>query len=185
MSLFGGNQLSAWSGSPVGHHDDRMTARGWALPLALLVFATSARSNDAERPSADDQDSQQAADDHDRLLGVWERGDQIPPPSEFRLYEGPLHCEMDDALILNMRWPVGGNGEGAGASFVRDPDGVMAEYTDEPFVPDTQLPDDAVPTGYESDAEVELWLASDLSAAYLVGSGTVEAWPALESWVCA
>jgi hypothetical protein len=187
MALFCGNQISAWSGLPVGHDDDRVTARGWALLLALLVLAASAcSSNDPERTLvADDPNRQQAADDHDRLLGLWERGDQLPPSSEFRLYEGPLHCEMEDALILNMRWPVGRNGEGAGASFVRDPDGVMAEYTDEPFAPDTQLPDDAVATGYESDAEAELWLASDLSAAYLVDSGTVEAWPALESWVCA
>jgi hypothetical protein len=147
----------------------RVISHGRALGLALLVCAASAC--DSNGP--------------ERLLEGWERDGREVPQAEFQVYAGPLHCDMDDALILNMRWPVGSNGEGTGASFVRDPDGVMAHYTDAPFVPDTELPDDAVPTGYENDAEVELWLASDLSAAYLVDGGTVEAWPALQSWVCA
>jgi len=176
---FGGNQAAAPSGLLVGHHDDRVTARGWALPLALLVLATAAcSSNDPERPLA--------ADNHDRLLGLWERGDHIPLPSDFRLYEGEVHCAMDSALILDMRWPLdGGSTENAGRLFVRDPEGVFAEETVESFDPDAELPDDAIPTGYEKGTGIELWLANDLSTAYAVDSDTVEAWPALPGWGCA
>ncbi len=135
---------------------------------------------------ADDADRQQAADDHDRLLGLWERGDQLPPSSQFRLYEGETHCDMDSALILDIRWPVdGGNTDTANRLFVRDPEGVFAEETVESFDPDAELPDDAIPTGYEKGTGIELWLANDLSTAYAVDSDTVEAWPALPGWSCA
>ena len=165
-----------------------MTARGRGLLIALLVSATSAcGSIDPERPLASvDPDRQHAADDHDRLLGLWERGDRIPPSSEFRLYEGESHCDMTSALLLDMRWPLdGGNAQDADLSFVRDPEGVFAEETVESFDPDAELPDDAIATGYEKAYGVELWLAKDLSTAYAVDGDTVEAWPALPGWGCA
>ena len=135
--------------------------------------------NEDERPPA--------GGDHDRLLGLWERGDQIPLPSDFRLYEGETHCDMDSALVLDIRWPLdGGSPEDAGRSFVRDPEGVFAEDTAGSFDPDAELPDDAIPTGYEKGTGVELWLADDLTTAYAVDSDTVEAWPALPGdWICA
>jgi hypothetical protein len=156
-----------------------VTARRWAPFLGLLVLGTSAcGGSSGERPPA--------GDDHDRLLGLWERGDRIPPPSEFRLYEGETHCDMDSALLLDMRWPLdGGSTENAERLFVRDPEGVFAKNTVESFDPDAELPDDAIPTGYEKGTGVELWLANDLSTAYVVDSDTVEAWPALPGWGCA
>ena len=135
----------------------------------MLVLATSACGSN----------------DHDRLLKGWERGDREVPQSEFQTYPGPAHCDMGDALILNMRWPLdGGSTENAVVQFVRDPEGAMAEYTVESFIPDAELPGDAVQTGYEN-AGVELWLADDLSKAYLADGDTVEAWPALQRWICA
>jgi nitrous oxidase accessory protein NosD len=102
------------------------------------------------------------------------------------MYEGETHCDMDSALILDMRWPLdGGNTENADLLFVRDPEGVFAKDTVESFVPDAELPGDAIPTGYEKGPGVELWLANDLSTAYVVDSDTVEAWPALPGWGCA
>ncbi len=187
--LFDGNQAAAWTSLLAGHHHDRVTARGWALPVALLVFATSGcGSNGPERPQAsDDPDRQVASDDHGRLLGLWERGDQIPPSSEFRLREGESHCDMDSALLMDMRWPLdGGNTENADLSFVRDLEGVFAKNTVESFDADAELPDDAIPTGYDNGDGVELWLANDLSKVYAVDSDTVEAWPALPGGsVCA
>lgn len=104
-----------------------------------------------------------------------------------RIYEGETHCDMDSALILEIHWPVDdGSTQNAGHSFVRDPEGVFAERTLGSFVPDAELPDDAIPTGWENGTGVELWLANDLSTAYAVGSDTVEAWPALTGgWICA
>ena len=99
---------------------------------------------------------------------------------------GEAHCEWEDALLLDLVWPTGGEpAVGADRSFVRDPDGVMDEFTVDPFEPDAELPDDAVDTGYENAAGIELWLASDLSTAFVVDGNTVEAWPALRGWVCA
>ncbi len=124
-------------------------------------------------------------DDRDRLLEGWELDGRAVPQSELRMAAGPMHCEWDDALILDLIGPTGGaSTPGAGRSFVRDPDGVMDEYTVDPFVPDAELPDDAVATGYEN-AGIELWVAGDLSAAFVVDGDTVEAWPALGPWVCA
>jgi hypothetical protein len=139
-----------------------VTARSWASLLALLVFATSACGSD----------------DHERLL----TGDD-----DGRIYAGETHCDMDSALILEIDWPVDGDStENAVHVFVRDPEGVFAENTVGSFVSDAELPDDATPTGWENDTGVELWLADDLSAAYAVGSDTVEAWPALPGgWICA
>ncbi len=175
-SPFGGNRAPALNGRPVGDHDERVTARGWAPLLALLVLATSACGSDgAERLLT--------GDDHDGLQAGWERGDQVPP-SVLRIYEGEIHCDMDSALLLEIHWPP--DAGGTGHTFVRDPEGVFAQDTAGPFDPDAELPDGAIPTGWEHGTGVELWLADDLSAAYAVDSDTVEAWPALPGgWICA
>jgi hypothetical protein len=174
-SLFGVDRAGAWNGRSVRGHGDRVTVRGWALPLALLVLASSAcGGNGDERPLA--------GGDHDHLLGVWDRAraDRTTSLSGFRVYEGESHCEMDSAVVLEMRWPLdGGSTESAGHVFVRDPEGVFAEDTVGSFVPDAELPGDAIPTGWENGTGVELCLADDLSTAYAVDGDTVEAWPAL------
>jgi hypothetical protein len=143
--------------------------RGWALLLGLVLTTASC-----------------AGDDRERLLEGWQLDGRDVPRSEFWLDVGPVHCEWDDALILNLSWPAGDDpARGAGGSFVRDPDGVMDEFTGDPFVRDAELPDDAVDTGYENAAGIELWLAGDLSTAFVVDGDAVEAWPALGGWVCA
>lgn len=177
-SLFSSNRAAAWSGLPVGHHDERVTARGWALPFALLVLATSAcGSDDAERLLT--------GDDHDGLQAGWERDAELPA-SVIRIYEGETHCDMDSALLLEIHWPPDGGTESTGHTFVRDPEGVFAQDTDGSFDPDAELPGDAIPTGWEHGTGVALWLADDLSTAYAVDGDSVEAWPALTSgWICA
>ncbi|MDT0277592.1 hypothetical protein [Blastococcus goldschmidtiae] len=148
-----------------------MTARGWALPLALLVFGTSACGSD-------DHERLLTGDDPGREEAGWER-DEEAPPSLIRIYEGETHCDKDSALILDIHWPLDGDStERAGHVFVRDPEGVLAEETAGPFVPDAELPEDAIPTGWEHGTGLELWLADDLSTAYAVDGDTVEAWPA-------
>jgi hypothetical protein len=179
-SLFDGDPVAAQGGPLVGKHDDRVTARSRALLLALLLFATSAcGSNDHERLLT--------GDDNGPSPAGWERGDQEVPPSVIRIYEGETHCDMDSALILEIDWPLdGGSTENAVHVFVRDPEGVFAQNTVGSFAGDAELPDDAIPTGWENDTGVELWLANDLSTAYAVDSDTVEAWPALPGgWICA
>lgn len=116
-------------------------------------------------------------DGRERLQG-WERNGREVAQSEVGVFVGPEHCGWDSALLLQTPWPQEPGDPGAGPrSFVRDPDGVMAEFTTESFVPDAELPDDAVETGYTSDSGVELWRSDDFSTAYLVDGDTVEAWP--------
>ena len=179
-SLFGSNRAAARSGLPVGQHDERVTARGWAPLLALLLLATSACGSDhSERLLT--------GDDHDGLQAGWERTDQDVPASVIRIYQGETHCDMDSALLLEIPWPPDGNSpENVVHVFVRDPEDVFARETDGSFDPDAELPDDAIPTGWEHGTGVELWLADDLSTAYAVDGDTAEAWPALVGgWICA
>jgi hypothetical protein len=104
-----------------------------------------------------------------------------------RISEGEVHCDMNSALILEIDWPLGGGStENAMHVFVRDPDGVFAQDATGSFVSDAELPDDAIPTGYEKGTGVELWRADDLTTAYAADGDTVEAWPALPGgWICA
>lgn len=141
------------------------------LLVAVLAFTASACGND----------------DGERFLGDWERNGDEVPRSEIQVFAGPSHCDWQEALILNVAWPLDGDPpEDAYRGFVRDPNGVMADYTAEPFDSDADLPDDAEATGYENDAGVELWLADDDATAYLVDGDAVEAWPVLdEGTVCA
>ncbi len=146
-----------------------MTAHRRAVLLALLVLATSA-----------------CGDDHERLLKGWERDGRGVSESEIRTDAGATHCEWDDALILGLVWPLDGDGSGgAWHSYVRDPEGVMADYSAGSFDDDAELPGDAVATGYEHDAAGELWLADDLATAYLVDGDAVEAWPTVGGALCA
>ena len=161
----------------------RSAARGGALLLGVgLVLGTAACGGDDRVRPLDGR--QLGEDDRERLQKGWQRdGRTVSQPT---LRPGETHCEWEDALLLDLVWPTGGEpGTGADRSFVRDPEGVMDEFTVDPFVPDAELPDDAVDTGYENAAGIELWLASDLSTAFVVDGDTVEAWPALGPWVCA
>lgn len=120
-------------------------------------------------------------DSRDRFIEGWERDGREVPQSELRVLVGPEHCEWNSALFLDMLYPLNTDDPGAGRSFTRDPDGVMADYTTEPFVPDAELPDDAVKTAYRNDAGIELWRSEDFSTAYLVHGDIVEAWPSVSS----
>ena len=179
-SRFDGDRSAAHAGPLFADHPDRVTARSRALLLALLVFATSACASD-------DHERLLTGDDDGPSLAGWERSDPEVAPSVIRIYEGEVHCDMDSALILEIDWPPdGGSTENAVNVFVRDPEGVFAQDTVGSFVPDAELPDDAIPTGWQNDTGVELWLADDLTTAYAVDGDTVEAWPALPGgWMCA
>lgn len=159
----------------------RSAVRGGVL---LLALATAACGGDERERLPEGW--QLEDDDRERLMEGWRLDGREVPRSEFWIQAGETHCEWEDALVLDLRWPPGdAPAPGAGSSFVRDPGGVMDDLTVDPFVPDADLPDDAVDTGYENAAGMILWVAGDLSTAFLVDGDTVEAWPALSPWVCA
>ena len=149
-----------------------------ALVVAVVTWlALRARSADAPGTAG-------VAPLPEGLMVGWQLDGRAVSQPTFR--PGETHCEWGDALVLSMVWPAGADpAPDAHRSFVRDPGGVMDEFTAAPFVPDAELPDDAVDTGYENDAGIELWLAGDLATAFVVDGDTVEAWPALGAWVCA
>jgi hypothetical protein len=89
-------------------------------------------------------------------------------------YRGSDHCGWESVTFVAVGRPGAG-----GAQYVRDPEGAVDPGLSARLRLDTELPDDAEPTGFETDDGAELWLSeSDPSAAYLRDlSGDVEAWP--------
>ncbi len=106
------------------------------------------------------------------------------PVDVVRVYRGADHCGWHRTLILEVDWertnldpPVGAPGH-----YVRDPAsvGLRGDAVAGPFERYSDLPPDAIPTGYRTDG-VELWASpSSLhKAVYLVTDRRVERWPAL------
>jgi len=119
-------------------------------------------------------------------LRVWhdQAGDRVPV-STITHYPGPEHCDWQDITFLSM-------GDGRAETQYLGGDGTE-EFAGQDLLTttydgDTVLPDDATDTGYEYD-DWHLWLASDRTAAYVVGTddpSQVERWPAAkDSIACA
>ncbi|CCG04082.1 hypothetical protein [Blastococcus saxobsidens] len=110
----------------------------------------------------------------------WELHGAPVDRQELESYAGVEHCGWASAVFLHVTWPPGG---AEWYQFVRDPDGSVSGELADRLRTDTELPEDAVPTGYLSDAGTELWLAADVppGTAYLVDTeDVVEAWPRAE-----
>lgn len=106
----------------------------------------------------------------DELLAfeVWLDADgERMPSAVIKTYQGDDHCDQESATLLSLE----------GALFVADPRGVLGDVsaaTD--FDDDTELPADAVDSGYRHESR-KLWLSADGSIAYMVTDDKVEAWP--------
>ena len=107
--------------------------------------------------------------DQDLPFEIWTDRDGIRVPvATLSSAAGPSHCDWESVTFLRI----------GDESFVRDPDGAFAEATGlRPFQPDTNLPSDAVDTGYRREGTA-LWIAADRTTAYFVGPERVEGWPA-------
>jgi hypothetical protein len=129
----------------------------------------------------------------DRYVGVWtgpngapaERGESRDRTFEVASRPMPDHCDWQDAIILQVAWPLGSTSAIGDSTevrgFIRDPEGVL------PDVPgafrgeldlQAELPEGARRTGYRLD-EVELWFGPDdgKEYAYLKRGDDVERWP--------
>ncbi|MEX0783129.1 MAG: hypothetical protein WD557_10795 [Dehalococcoidia bacterium] len=115
----------------------------------------------------------------DQLLSEWHDASGADVPrSTVISYRGDEHCETE-----NIWWIALDRGpESDGGQYVRDPSGVLDSLhlpempTPGTFAEQTQLPGDAVPSGYHTE-EAELWLEPDGSAVYLVFEDRIERWP--------
>jgi hypothetical protein len=84
-------------------------------------------------------------------------------------WRGPAHCDWTaiQFLVLKAHRP----GE---RQFLRDPEGILADYVTRPYDPGARLPADAKDSGYRR-AGGALWLTA--TAAYFVTADKVELWP--------
>ena len=108
---------------------------------------------------------------------VWTDADGVRlPQGTVMSFAGSAHCDWEDLTYLLLEEHEFGKGR----EFIggrADPEVASMQRTT--YDADVTLPDDATDTGYRRDGR-ELWLAADGSAAYLVGPGRTERWPASE-----
>lgn len=100
-------------------------------------------------------------------LQVWTDSDgRAVPTTTIESWTGPQHCDWQSMTFLHV----------GKAEYVRDPHPELADFFAEPYDEHTELPADAVDTGFQRDGE-HLWLSPDKRRAYVGTRDDVEAWP--------
>jgi hypothetical protein len=84
---------------------------------------------------------------------------------------GPRHCQWESAIWLDVRL------DGREGWYVRDPEGVLESFVDEPYLESTTMPAGATDSGFHA-GELSLWWGPDDSAVYMVVGDSIERWPA-------
>ena len=88
------------------------------------------------------------------------------PTTELEAWRGPEHCDWQSMVLLYLD----------GRMYVREPVPDLADSFDEEWQASTELPADAVDTGYERDGE-HLWLSADRRRVFVGSPDDVELWP--------
>lgn len=102
-------------------------------------------------------------------LQIWTDADGRPAPtSTIQGWTGPEHCDWQSMTFLTR--------DEEQSSYVRDPLPELHDYFAEPYEPHTELPTDAIDTGFSRAGE-HLWLSSDRQQAFVGTADDVEAWP--------
>lgn len=105
-------------------------------------------------------------------LQVWTDEEGRPvPTTRLGAWRGPEHCDWQSMTFLDLR----------GRTYVRGLQPELREYATGPFRPHTELPADAVDTGFRREGD-RLWLAADRKSVYVGTAGSdgttdVEQWP--------
>jgi hypothetical protein len=116
-----------------------------------------------------------AAVTDDWWLQVWHREDgSRVPTSQVSSYDGPAHCDWQDVRFLEL----------GDRTYLRDPEGKLADLSQGRFDASTALPDSARDSGFRRDGWA-LWTVPGGDAVYLVGQGGVEKWPGARQVGCA
>jgi hypothetical protein len=91
-------------------------------------------------------------------------------------FAGPAHCEWQSARMLHIE-----QDDGSVTQYLRDPEGVF-DFAPllETYAEDTELPADAMDSGYRSREGFELWFTLSDRAAYVVTPDGIERWPRAE-----
>lgn len=142
--------------------------------VAIIVADSALPSEDweVETFASCDPSEYDPASDQASPIGVWIDADgNRTPTSVISSLKGAEHCGWESVtyLLYNDR------------QYISDPTGAMdgVEFVI-PFESDTELPSDAVDTGYSREGRT-LWLSADETVAYLVAEDRVEAWPTPDS----
>lgn len=111
--------------------------------------------------------------DADAGFEIWtDRDGNRVPIHELTISRGlPAHCGWESASVIGFdmrseQW----------TDYVRDPEGVLTDWTRGSYAADVELPADAEDSGYRID-DWQLWYAADRSAVYIVTPDDVERWP--------
>jgi hypothetical protein len=100
-------------------------------------------------------------------LQIWTDSTGRPvPTATIESWIGPEHCNWQSMTFLHLGKAV----------YVRDPQPDLEEFFAEAYAEHSQLPRDAVDTGFERD-EDHLWLSPDRQRAFVGTNGDVEVWP--------
>ncbi len=100
-------------------------------------------------------------------LQIWTDAEgRAVPTTTIESWVGPEHCDWQSMTFLML-------GED---TYVRHPLPELSDYVVMPFETRTELPADAVDTGFERDGD-HLWLSSDGRRAFVGTTAEVEAWP--------
>lgn len=109
-------------------------------------------------------------------LQIWTDSAGRPvPTTTIESRKGPEHCDWQSMTFLHLDE----------ATYVRNPDPGLDEYFAEPYQEHSDLPPDAINTGFEHDGE-HLWLSADEQRAFVGTEDDVEVWPrTIERLACA
>jgi hypothetical protein len=113
-------------------------------------------------------------------VDLWTDADgQLVPTSGVVSYAGPEHCDWQDTTWLRLG-QAADNDRDFDTYLSGDEDGMFADQLSTEPDASSELPEDAVDTGWQRDGR-ELWLGDDPRAAYLVSiddESDVQLWPA-------
>lgn len=111
--------------------------------------------------------------DADVGFEIWTDGDGNRVPIQELLFSrrGPEHCGWESASFIGFdirskQW----------TDYVRDPEGVLTDWTRGSYAADVELPANAKDSGYRHD-DWQLWHAANRSAVYVVTPDHIERWP--------
>ena len=125
--------------------------------------------------------------DATREKNVWtdSTGQRMPETTVFS-YFGPEHCGLQHIVFMDIGYRSGLTLPGlmGARHFLRDEEGLLADYASTAFQSPVNLPLDAVDTGWQRDGH-ELWLDPEGDAAFLeVDDAKFEMWPSATVPAC-
>ena len=88
------------------------------------------------------------------------------PTTEVEAWRGPEHCDWQSMVFLSL----------GRETYVRNPAPDVEGFVAEQWRPHTELPADAVDTGYEREGE-RLWVSADRQRVFVGTPDDVELWP--------